>query len=271
MKRFFLLVLDLWRQRVGFYFFAAVIGAVAGVFLLYPINDFVYFQEHGVDEPFASKYILNQLKEALKGNTPEKTKFYAWVGIVLSLFIVWIYSILHKKFQRIEQLSDELGRDLRGIILRGEGPLLEFKSSFRWDMEQSRINRSLEGVVLKTLAGYMNGHSGGTLLIGVGDNGQIIGLENDYQSLKRKDQDGYEQAIMTAISTNLGADLCQNVKVLFHVIDNKDVCRLIVLPSSRPVFLKLGNDPRFYLRTGGGTRDLNIQEATEFIAIRWPK
>ena len=97
MKRFFLLVLELWRQRAGFYFFTAVIGALAGIFLLYPINDFVYFHEHGVDEPVASKYILNQLKEALKGKTPEKTKFYAWVGIVLSLFIGWIYGFLHKK------------------------------------------------------------------------------------------------------------------------------------------------------------------------------
>lgn len=253
------------------YLSAAVIGALAGVFLLYPINDFVYFHEHGVEEPFAGKYVLNQLKESLKGNTPDKTKFYAWVGIVLSLLLIWIYGILHRKFQRIELLTDELERDLRATIRQGEGPLLEFKSSFRWDMDQSRTNRSLEGVVLKTLAGYMNGHSGGTLLIGVDDNGKILGLENDYQSLKRKDQDGFEQAIMTAISTQLGADLCQNVKVLFHVVDKKEVCRLIVLPASRPVFLKQGSDPRFYLRTGGGTRDLNIQEATEFIANRWPK
>lgn len=271
MKRFFLLILDLWRQRAKLYISAAVIGALAGIFLLYPINDFVYFHEHGVEEQFAGKYVLNQLKESLRGNTPEITRLYAGVGIMLSLMFVWVYGFLHRKFQRIEILTDELERDLRATILRGEGPLLEFKSSFRWDLEHSRTNRSLEGAVLKTLAGYMNGHSGGTLLIGVDDNGKILGLENDYQSLKRRDQDGFEQAIMTAISAQLGADLCQNVKVLFHTIDQKDVCRLIVLPASRPVFLKQGNEPRFYLRTGGGTRDLNIQEATEFIANRWPK
>lgn len=271
MKRFFLLILDLWRQRAKLYISAAVIGVLAGVFVLYPINDFVYFHEHGVAEPNAGKYVLSQLKESLKGNTPDKTRFYAWVGIVLSVLLVWIYGFLHRKFQRIELLTDELERDLRATIRLGEGPLMEFKSSFRWDVEKSCINRSLEKVVLKTLAGYMNGHSGGTLLIGVGDNGKILGLENDYHSLKKQNQDGFEQAIMTAISTQLGGDLCQNVKVLFHVVDHKDVCRLIVLPAPRPVFLKQGSDPRFYLRTGGGTRDLNIQEATEFIAHRWPK
>jgi predicted HTH transcriptional regulator len=124
---------------------------------------------------------------------------------------------------------------------------------------------------MKTLAGFMNCRNGGTLLVGVADNGEILGLENDYQSLKRKDQDGFEQAIMTSISSYLGADLCRYVKVLFHSSEGKEVCRLIILPASRPVFFKQSNDPKFYLRTGGGTRDLNIQEATEFIFERWTK
>ena len=157
------------------------------------------------------------------------------------------------------------------LILQGEGPALEFKSSFRWDLEQDRVNSALETVVLKTLAGYLNSSLGGTLLIGVADTGEIIGLEKDYKSLKRQDQDGYEQAIITAISAQLGADLCQFVKVLFHVVDGKHVCRLIILASPRPVFLNQSNTPKFYLRTGGGTRDLNIQEAVEFIAHRWSR
>ena len=107
--------------------------------------------------------------------------------------------------------------------------------------------------------------------IGVADDGTILGLDNDYQTLKRQDQDGFEQAIMSSVSTNLGADLCQFVQVLFHVIHGKDICRLIIHQAPRPVFLKQGNGPKFFLRTGGGTRDLNIQEATEFIATRWNK
>lgn len=271
MKRFLFLLFSLWKQQFKLYLSAALVGALSGIFILYPANDFVHFYEHGVDEPYVITYVLNQLKASLSGDTPEKTWFYAWVGIILGLVIVWIYGFLHRKFQRIELLTDELSRDLKATILQGEGPLLEFKSSFRWDMDQSRINRSLEHVVLKTLSGYMNSHNGGTLLIGVADDGCVIGLENDFKSLKRQDQDGFEQALMTAISKNLGADLCQDIRVLFHVIDDKDVCRLIVLPAPRPVFLKQGHDPRFYLRTGGGTRDLNIQEATEFIAHRWPR
>jgi hypothetical protein len=96
-------------------------------------------------------------------------------------------------------------------------------------------------------------------------------LENDYQTLKKQNQDGFEQTIMTAIAANIGADLCSHVSVLFHVIDNKDICRLIVSPSARPVFLTQGNTPKLYVRTGGATRDLNIQEALEFASMRWKR
>ncbi|MCF7970372.1 MAG: ATP-binding protein [Methylococcaceae bacterium] len=276
MKRFFLLIIALWEQRFKLYFFAALIGALTGVLIFYPINDFIfYFELEGTDlqknANTALHYAYEQLKSSLAGNTPKKTLFLAQVGAVFGLAIAFIYEMLHRRLQRINRLSTELSVNLQALILQGENALLEFKSSFRWDLEQDRVNRALETVILKTLAGYLNSSHGGTLLIGVADNGEIIGLEKDYQSLKRPDQDGYEQAIMTAISTNLGADLCQFVKVLFHVVEGKHVCRLIVLASSRPVFLTQNNTPKFYLRTGGGTRDLNIQEAVEFIAHRWKR
>ena len=274
MKRFLLLILALWQQRFKLYFFAAIIGALTGVLIFYPINDFIFYFEIESNDlqrnaSTALQYAYEQLMSSLAGNTPKKTLFLAQVGAFFGVIIAFIYEMLHRRLQRINRLSSELSVDLHTLIQQGEGPLLEFKSSFRWDLEQDRVNRALETVILKTLAGYLNNSLGGTLLIGVADNGEIIGLEKDYQSLKRQDQDGYEQALVTAISAHLGADLCQFVKTLFHVIDGKHVCRLIVLASPRPVFLSQGKSPKFYLRTGGGTRDLNIQEAVEFIAHRW--
>jgi predicted HTH transcriptional regulator len=182
-----------------------------------------------------------------------------------------LYKFIHGRLVNIDHLKNELNKDLPSIIQQGEGSHLEFKSSLRWDMVETRVNRSLEGVVLKTLAGFLNSHIGGTLLIGVADDGEIIGLEKDYQTLKKPNQDGFEQTLMTAIATNLGTDLCQFVHVLFHVIDDKEVCRLIVSPAPRPVFIDQGNVPKFFVRTGGGTRDLNIQEALDYVHSRWKR
>ena len=273
MKRFFLLILSLWKQKLKIYFVAALIGAIIGVLLLAPIYDYVDSQKQEDTIASAFDFMWGQIIELLKGNIPKNNfiLFYAEFGAMLGLLTLGIYSFLHKRLHRIDLLKMELDRDIPSIIRQGEGPFLEFKSTFRWDMEQSRTNRQLEGVVLKSLAGFLNSNHGGTLLIGVADDGEIIGLENDYQTLKKPNQDGFEQVIMSAIAANLGADLCSHVSILFHVIDNKTICRLIVSPSARPVYLNQGNNPKLYIRTGGATRDLNIQEALEFSSIRWSR
>ena len=273
MKRFFLLILSLWQQRLKLYFMAALIGAVIGVLVLAPIYDYVDSQKQADTMASSIDFMWGQIKELLKGNIPKNSLilFYAEIGAMLGLLTLGIYSFLHKRLQRIDLLRMELNKDIAAIIQLGEGPLLEFKSTFRWDIEQSRTNRQLEAVVLKSLAGFLNSSLGGTLLIGVADDGDIIGLENDFQTLKKQNEDGFEQAIMTAIAANFGADLCSHVSILFHVTGNQTICRLIVSPSSRPVFVNQGNIPKLYVRTGGATRDLNIQEAIEFAPIRWKR
>ncbi len=125
-------------------------------------------------------------------------------------------------------------------------------------------------MILKTLAGYMNGN-GGTLLIGVADDGAVVGLDQDYKTLKKPDRDGFEQAVMTAIASKIGADACRSVQMVFTSLENKDVCRVMVAPASRPVYVKDGDTPKLYVRTGVSTRELNVQEAINYTSARWPK
>ena len=217
------------------------------------------------------EFVFTQFAEVMTGQINQNNIiiFYAEIGALLGLLSLGFYQLAHKRLLDLDALKAELDKDLPSIIRQGEGPLLEFKSSLRWDLQETRVNRSLEAVVLKTLAGFFNSHVGGTLLIGVADNGEILGLEQDFQTLKKPDQDGFEQTLMTAISTNLGADLCPLVHILLHTLADKTVCRVIVSPASRPVFISQANAPKFFVRTGGGTRDLNIQEALEYVGARW--
>lgn len=273
MKRFLLQLLAIWKQQLKLYVLAAWIGAGIGIFLLAPSYDYISSRERNADPLSSIEFVFMQFKEVMTGQINQNNIiiFYAEIGAILGLLSLILYRMLHSRLMDLDALKAELDKDLPSIIRQGEGPILEFKSSLRWDMQEERVNRNLEGVVLKTLAGFMNSHIGGTLLIGVQDDGEVIGLEKDYQTLKRPDQDGFEQALMTTISNNLGTDLCPNVHILFHAINSKDVCRVIISPAIRPVFLTQGNAPKFFVRTGGGTRDLNIQEALEYVAGRWKK
>jgi hypothetical protein len=271
MKRFFLSKSSPWGQKLKLYFIAGVTGAIVGVLVLTPIHDYV--ESHKQSDTIASSidFLWRQIKELLNGNLPQNSliPFYAQIGAMLGLLMQGIYGLFNRRSQQIDFLKMAMDKDMPAIIRQGEGAFLEFKSTFRWDMQQSRTNRLLECVVLKTIAGFLNSKQGGTLLIGVSDSGEIIGLKNDYKTLKKQNQDGFEQVIMTAIADNLGADLCAHVSILFHSITDKTICRLIVSPSARPVYIKDGNNTKFYIRTGAATRDLNIQEAVEFVQRRW--
>jgi len=258
------------RSRLRIFGVALILGAAVGVFVLYPTNDFVYYYEYRPGNTTPAAFALTQMHRSLRGQTPEKTAFYALVGVILSVGGAALYPSMQRRSQQIEQLSAALGGDLRTLIAQGESANLEFKSSFRWDLRENKLNRALEGVVLKTIAGYMNGN-GGTLLIGVADDGSIVGLKHDYETLKKPDRDGFEQAIMTSIATKLGADACHNVQIIFHSLDGKEVCRVMVASTRRPVYLKEGDAPRLYVRTGVSTRELNVQEAVNYTSERWPK
>jgi hypothetical protein len=258
------------RARLRMLLIAALLGAAVGVFVLYPTNEFVYFYEHRPGDATPISFAMSQLQQSVRGGTPKKTAFYAIVGMVLSLSGALLYSSMQQRSERIAQLSAALGGDLRALIARGESVNLEFKSSFRWDMRENKLNRALETPVLKTLAGYMNSN-GGTLLIGVADDGRAVGLEQDYTTLKKPDRDGFEQVLMTAIATKLGGDACHSVQMVFHSLEGKDVCRVIVAPAHRPVYVKDGDNPRLYVRTGVSTRELNVQEAINYNSARWPK
>lgn len=259
------------RSRLRMFAIAILLGAGVGIFVLYPTNEFVYFYEYQpTPDTKPVDFAVHQMQRSLQGQTPRKTIFYAIVGVILSVGGAGLYSSMQRRSQRIEQLSAALDSDLQTVISRGEGADLEFKSSFRWDLRENKVNRALEGVILKTLAGYMNGN-GGTLLIGVADDGTIVGLENDYKTLKKQDRDGFEQALMTSVATKLGADACRSVQVVFHSIENKDVCRVLAAPMQRPVYVKDGDTPKLYVRTGALTRELNVQEAIDYTSTRWSK
>ena len=259
------------RRVVAVRLLASVLfGALFGVLMIQPVNEMVIFHMYEANDSTLNQwqFIYQDLIKSLSGETNKKTLYYMVVGGVFGLFAGLAFRFVRGKLDTIDSMNQELGKDLALLLALGEGPKLEFKSSFRWDLRQSRANKSLEAVILKTIAGFMNGN-GGTLLIGVSDDGAITGLKPDYTLLKKPDADGFEQALITVVSTHLGADLCQHLCIVFHTIEGEDICRIIIRSAPRPVYLNREGGPRLYLRTGAGTRDMNIQEATEYIKGRW--
>ena len=164
-------------------------------------------------------------------------------------------------------VMDEHG--VRHLIACGETQGVEFKSSLRWDLNEQRVNKALEGVVIKTLAGFLNA-DGGVLLIGVGESGDVIGLSGDYASLKSPDRDTFEQHLHQVVAKDLGATVSTSyLTVNFHEIDGKDICQIAVESSDEPVFVEHSNQALFYVRSGNLTRPLPVDETVKYVQHRW--
>jgi ATP-dependent Lon protease len=122
------------------------------------------------------------------------------------------------------------------LMERGESRTVEFKSSARWNMHRGDRDQAIEREIVKAVAGFMNAH-GGTLLIGVNDDHEAVGLENDYKLTKkstRDPRDSFENWLTDLFDTSIGKAALANVSVTFEDVGGRDVCRVEVEPSRHP-------------------------------------
>jgi membrane protein YdbS with pleckstrin-like domain len=159
-------------------------------------------------------------------------------------------------------------RDIEELLRRREHERLEFKTTFRWDMQEGRINRGLEKAVMKTIAAFLNSE-GGHVVLGVGDSGELHGMEYDYLSLNRHDADGFENHFTNVFKEMLGPEFRRFVKLSFHNHSDKEVCVIRVAPAHKPVYAKLGGEESFFIRTGNSTTELKPSELAPYVRSRW--
>ncbi|MGA2285679.1 MAG: DUF262 domain-containing protein [Dehalococcoidia bacterium] len=154
-------------------------------------------------------------------------------------------------------------------VAAGEGETVEFKGSLRWDHRQQVVNKALEKSIAKTIAGFMN-KKGGTLVVGVGDRGEVFGLEGDFATLTvRHDRDGWEQALRNVLNTFLSKDIAATVGVAFSEMDGKTVAVVRADAALKPVYLEGEHGAEFHVRSGNTTQLLDVKQANEFISRRF--
>ena len=157
---------------------------------------------------------------------------------------------------------------LQKLISQGENKQMEFKSSFFWDYMTGQPNKELHKPVIKSIAAFLNS-SGGTLLIGVSDKHEILGIEPDLNVVKTKSTDGYENLLVTTFNALVGIEHSRYLDITFPKTAGKIICSVKVHPSPHPVYVKFSDSEEFFIRTGNSSRPLSIREATEYIQNRF--
>jgi len=161
-------------------------------------------------------------------------------------------------------------RNAEELIKRGESKTLEFKSTLRWSLKEDRQDdKGVTHAALKAIAAFLN-TEGGDLLIGVADDGSIVGIERD----RLENDDKFMRHLAQVVRNGLGdrAGTCIDPKM--QVVQGRTVCVVSCQRSPEPVFLKwkgleAAPDGDFFVRSGPGTVKLPPESAREYIRTRF--
>ena len=169
--------------------------------------------------------------------------------------------------QRTCPIGELLGPDRESLFL-------EFKSTVRWDIRKQRKGGAPENAVVKTIAGFANSDFGGTLLIGVADDGAIHGLEDDYATFSKRgqrgDQDLWGQHLQNLIRSRLGDSALALVTWEFHTINGHHLVRISIDRANHPIYDRKDDKQTFWLRTPTSTIAVTDPKAQDqIIARRW--
>ena len=156
----------------------------------------------------------------------------------------------------------------RDLVQAREHSRLERKSTLRWDLKNAAVNRALERAAMKTVAAFLNS-GGGHLVMGIGDDGSAIGLSQDFESLQRKDEDGWENHFNNLLAASIGPGFRPYVQVRHFEHDGKPCAAITVAASPRPAYMTDDGREEFFVRTGNGTTALKVSEAHRFITSRF--
>ncbi|WP_419554578.1 GmrSD restriction endonuclease domain-containing protein [Candidatus Poriferisodalis sp.] len=186
-----------------------------------------------------------------------------------------IARVVHDGFNRLwdEDPGDEVSSTLADLLAVGESQTVEYKSTARWNLHTEQVDKKLEHVITKTVCRFLNAE-GGTLLIGVDDGGQVLGLQDDMATLGGKaSRDGYELFLRQRLDNDLSIPTAGVVKLGFERVDDADVCVASVAASGKPVFARPrdgGPAPtEFWVRVGNATKQLHGEDMLEYQSGHW--
>ncbi|WP_295777897.1 helix-turn-helix domain-containing protein [uncultured Microbacterium sp.] len=155
--------------------------------------------------------------------------------------------------------------DVAALLEKGESDRVEFKETARWNVRDDKKDARMEQVVAKTVAAFLNS-SGGTLLIGVDDDGRVHGLDRDFATLRTPDADRFELWLRDMLTASLGKNAAAMPRIRFAEVDGATVCAVRCPRAPEPVFVVQGGGTELWVRVGNSTRAFGVDEAVTYVA-----
>ncbi len=182
----------------------------------------------------------------------------AMAGALLLFFLVWRTGGLHRPGTEAGPPSP-LER-LHRCIDQGEGAEVEFKSTVRTNLKTGKQGKEIELAWLKAVVAFLNSN-GGTLLLGVSDDGSLQGLAADNFS----SPDRCLLHIKNLLNQHIGAEFARSLEVTMVAEDGRLAVLIECAHASEAVFLKIGKNEEFYIRSGPSSIRLTPSRMVSYI------
>ncbi len=184
------------------------------------------------------------------------------IGLLLTLDLVRKYSYqLRDLPQKVS--SSDFERDVLALVEGGESATLEFKSTVRTNLKTGKRAKEIEFAWLKTVVGFMN-TDGGMIVIGVDDDGEIVGIEVD----QFESEDRCLLHLKSLVNDHIGPEFSRFISFRLGKVKGKTVLVIECERVRKPVFLKIGKNEDFFIRSGPSTVKLTMSQMVDYLEGR---
>jgi len=182
----------------------------------------------------------------------------------LALRLVRNYSRQLRDLPKLAISRAEPETDLYDLIGRGEGTHLEFKSTMRTNLHTGKPGKEIELSWLKGVAAFLN-TEGGILLMGVADNGEVLGLEADAFA----NDDKCRLHFKNLINQHLGPEYARFLRFELFQLGERQIAAVECEQADAPTFLRHKQGESFLIRNGPSNIELPISRALGYIRGRF--
>lgn len=211
-------------------------------------EDDCYYDDED-DEVYYDSYDVETVEDVLAYATFDKMRAFEWVMEGMPSIQGYSY-------------SEPDRTPIKELIKAGESETVEFKQGICFNPHTKKKDESMVANVVKTVAAFMNSN-GGKLLIGVADDGSVIGIDQEYPIVnpQKCNRDGFQlylsDKLVSKIDNGL-IHLLQSIK--FHSVDGKDICEVDVKRSSQDYAYV---DSKVYVRQGNRSLEIKGKQLVE--------
>ncbi len=185
------------------------------------------------------------------------------IGGLLATLIARYYGGHLKTLERRQAPRGANEEEVRALIAQGESAHLEFKSTMRFNLKADRPGKEIELAWLKGIAAFLNAE-GGMLLIGVADDGAIVGLgHDDFAS-----DDKCLLHFNNLVGQHIGQEFARYLSPRIVTVGSEKVLLVECEPAGEPAFLKNREKEEFYVRTGPRNAKLPVSKVLKYLQTR---